>query len=145
MVARPRLTRKLHGGIGAGLSVIQAPVGFGKTALLAAFTSEVRDSFNTGWLTLDGSCDTPEVFAEQLAAAVLGNDGFQPPASAEKLDDLRAYLRVVLRRHEQSSALPILLIIDNVHELTGAEGSCELLGWRLESLPDGGEVIHARR
>ncbi|MCK9520551.1 MAG: tetratricopeptide repeat protein, partial [Dehalococcoidia bacterium] len=144
LVARPRLTRKLHAGIGTGLAVVHAPVGFGKTTLLAAFAGEIEEHFSVRWLSLDASASSPEVFAQQLAIALLGED-VPEPATADKLDDLRAYLGVALRRAEESAGLPPLLILDNVHEIAGAQDTCEVLAWFIESLPDGAEVVAAGR
>lgn len=144
MVARPRLTRKLHAAIGSGLSVVHAPVGFGKSALLAAFATEAAGDFDVHWLTLDASSASPEVFAEQLARAILGEDRAQPPATAEKLDDLRAYLGTALQ-DEGASDRPLLLIVDNVHELASSEDATDLLGWVLECGPQDAEVILSGR
>ena len=144
LVTRSRLLRKLHAGIGNGLTVLHAPVGFGKTTLLAAFAREISDDFNVRWLTLDASATSPEVFAWQIAAAFDGDD-VAPPATADKLDDLRAYLGVVLRRVDSQHHLPVLLVIDDVHHIAESEASCELLAWLIENLPEGAEVFLSGR
>ncbi|MFN0146478.1 MAG: tetratricopeptide repeat protein [Dehalococcoidia bacterium] len=139
MLARPRLTNRLHGAIGNGLTVIHAPAGFGKTALLASFVAEV--DFEVCWLSLDGSCNSPDVFARQLATAVAGDLCPAGPATSEKLDDLRAYIAVAMRVATAAAATPLLIAIDNMHELEGAEDATEILGWLIETLPEGAEMI----
>ncbi|MGE5596749.1 MAG: tetratricopeptide repeat protein [Hyphomicrobiales bacterium] len=141
MFVRTQLARKLHAGIGSGLSLIHAPVGYGKTATAATFVREVENDFAVRWVTLDSSSHTPEVFAEQLASALAGEGESWPPAIAEKLDDLRAYLGVALHRAIEASSLPLLLVVDNVHEIVDAEWAVEILGWLLENFPDGCEAL----
>ncbi|MCC7364206.1 MAG: tetratricopeptide repeat protein [Dehalococcoidia bacterium] len=143
MLARPRLTWRLHGAIGSGLSVLHAPVGAGKTALLTEFVQDLE--YNVRWLTLDASASVPEVFAQQLAAALNGEASAPSPASAEKPDDLRAYLGAALRLANECSGLPLLVVVDNVHEVAGSEASTDLLGYLIENLPAGGEVILSGR
>ncbi len=69
-VERPRLVERLHSGIGLGLSVLQAPGGYGKSTLAAEFVPQL--DFARRWLALDSSAQSPEVFAEQLVKAMLG-------------------------------------------------------------------------
>ncbi len=55
VVARPQLLDRLHASFGNGLIIVQAPAGFGKTALLAAFAADVRPDYRVAWLTLDAA------------------------------------------------------------------------------------------
>jgi ATP/maltotriose-dependent transcriptional regulator MalT/DNA-binding SARP family transcriptional activator len=143
LLPRPRLTERLHGGVGNGLIVVQAPAGFGKTALLSAFAGEI--DYNVRWLSLDASCNAPEVFAQQLAAALLGEEAAGAPATAAKTDDLRAYLGGALQAATAASGAPLMLVVDNVHEIRDAMDSAELLGWLLEVLPEGAELVLSGR
>ncbi|MCC6381883.1 MAG: AAA family ATPase [Dehalococcoidia bacterium] len=143
MLPRPRLTGALHAAVGNGVTVLAAPAGFGKTSLVAAFASEVE--YNVRWLTLDASCRAPEVFTEQLARALAGEAETVAPASGERAEDLRAYLGVALRRAAAASDLPLLLVIDNAHELREALESSEILGFLIDTMGDGTEVVLAGR
>lgn len=143
LLPRERLIAELHRGVGNGLIVVEAPAGFGKTALLTSFAADV--DYNVRWLSLDASCNSPEVFAEQLATAVLGEDAAYSPASASKPDDLKAYLGGALRTAADHSPQPLMVVVDNVHELHEAVQSAELLGWLIETMPDGMEVILSGR
>ena len=50
LVRRPRLSERLNRGVGAKLTLVSAPAGFGKTTLLAA------------WLSLDHNDNQPASF-----------------------------------------------------------------------------------
>lgn len=143
LLSRPRLLERLHAGIGNGVTVLHAPAGFGKTALIAAFCEEL--DFETRWLTLDGASCYPELLAEQIGTALAGEaDGWQP-ASAVKAQDLKAYLASTTREAAAATDLPVLLVIDNVHELHDAPDAIDLLGWLMESVPEGWELILSGR
>jgi len=139
---RPRLTSRMHARIGDGVMVLQAPAGYGKSALAAVFVAEVE--YNVRWLSLDASCISPEVFADQLGRAIAG-DAIGPPPYASKLDDLKAHLGGAVEAAVAASEWPLMLVIDNVHELRDALDSADILGWLLESLPQGTEVILSGR
>jgi LuxR family transcriptional regulator, maltose regulon positive regulatory protein len=143
MLPRPHLTGRLHGAVGDGLAIVQAPAGFGKTALVAEFAAEL--DFKVCWLSLDGSSASPDVFARQLVGAFTGERLPSAPATSEKLDDLRAYVSTLVRQVAEASAQPLLLVIDNAHELREADESSELLAWLLETLPEGAEAVLAGR
>jgi LuxR family transcriptional regulator, maltose regulon positive regulatory protein len=143
MLPRPHLTGRLHGGVGDGLVVVQAPAGFGKTALVAEFASEL--DFKVCWLSLDGSSSSPDVFARQLVGAFTGEELPAAPATSEKLDDLRAYVSTAAGQIAESSAQPLLLVIDNTHELRDADESSELLAWLLDTLPEAAEAVLSGR
>jgi len=143
LVERPRLLKRIHEGIGNGLTVVVAPAGYGKTTLVAMFAAEVE--FHPVWLSLDSSAGAPEVLAQQLGIAFAGNREFEPPAVATKFSDLQAYVHAAARRATSESCLPLLLVVDNVEELADAREACALLVWLLDVLPEGSEVILSGR
>ena len=145
VVARPQLLDRLHASFGNGLIIVQAPAGFGKTALLAAFAADVRPHYRVAWLTLDAACSVPEVFADQLAAALTGGDGYLPPAAVGRTGDLKAYLGATVRHVADACDLPLLIVLDNVHEIGSDETTVDLLGWLIESAPAGTEVVLSGR
>lgn len=141
-VERPRLVERLHNSIGLGLAVLQAPGGYGKSTLAAEFVQQL--DFARRWLALDSSAQSPEVFAEQLVKAMLGA-GAWAPASTETEGALHSYLGSALREFEASSSVPMMLVLDNAHELLPSEGSLALLEWFLGSLSPGSEIIISTR
>ncbi|MCL4242180.1 MAG: hypothetical protein KJ048_12605 [Dehalococcoidia bacterium] len=143
LIPRPRLLQRLHAAIGNGLTVIQAPAGYGKTTLIASFATEVE--FHPAWLSLDASAGAPEVLAQQLAAALAGDREVEPPAVATKFSDLQAYLHAAARQAADESGLPLLVVIDNVEELADGREAGALLVWLMEVLPEGSEVILSGR
>ncbi len=145
LLHRARLTGALHRAVGNGLILLQAPAGFGKTTLLADFATEIKDAFNVRWLALDPSCNAPEVFAEQLSAMLNGECDSNAPATAARTEDLKAYLSLAVVRASANSELPLILVIDNAHELRGADDSLELLHFLLGALPEGSEVVLSSR
>jgi LuxR family maltose regulon positive regulatory protein len=62
-VARPRLREKLRHGADAGLTLVSAPAGFGKTALLAEWiaTTDGQDR-SVAWLSLEAADSEPAAF-----------------------------------------------------------------------------------
>jgi LuxR family transcriptional regulator, maltose regulon positive regulatory protein len=142
LVQRPRLLARLHAAIGSGLTVLHAPAGFGKTALLTQFAADVE--FEARWLSLDDACAVPEVFAERVAAALLPGSGYAAPSAVGRTGDLKAYLAAAAAEASQGSELPVLLVLDNVHVI-GDEATVDLLGWLIEAAPTGTEVVLSGR
>ena len=145
VVGRERLLKRLHAGIGSGLTLIQAPAGFGKTTLLSQFAQDIRDQYAVRWLSLDDSSTVPGMFAHHVAVAIQGPRSAQPPVSVAKPSDLAAYLGGILEAATQSTNLPILLIIDNAHVLRADPESGDLVGWLVANTPQGVEVVISGR
>lgn len=143
LVERERLKSLLHAAIGNGVTVLEAAAGFGKTTLLAQFARELE--YTTRWLTLDSTSGSPEVFAHQLGIALSGSSDIEPPATASKMSDLQAYVNAEVAGAVSQSPLPLLLVIDNIHELADGRDSCALLAWLLESMPEGSELFLSGR
>lgn len=70
-VARPRLREKLRLGAESRLTLVSAPAGFGKTALLADWVSDssARDR-RVAWLSLDPADSEPVTFWSYVVAAL---------------------------------------------------------------------------
>ena len=68
VLRRPRLLELLDGDEGAALTVIDAPVGYGKTTLLRSWCAERPEP--VVWLTLDAADDDPVRLWTHLATAV---------------------------------------------------------------------------
>src|ERR687894_784048 len=69
-VARPRLYDWLDAGMESRLTVVSAPAGFGKTALLSTWrASRVQEGWTIGWLSLDESDGDAKRFWTYVIAA----------------------------------------------------------------------------
>ena len=143
LVERERLKSVLHAAIGNGVTVLESPAGFGKTTLLAQFVREL--DFAIRWLTLDATSGSPEVLAHQFGIALSGSQDIEPPATAAKMTDLQAYINAEVTRTIAESSQPLLLIVDNIHELVDARDASALVAWLMESLPEGSELFLAGR
>ncbi|MBK7726472.1 MAG: tetratricopeptide repeat protein [Dehalococcoidia bacterium] len=142
-IVRERLLSRLHAGIGNGVTVLEAPAGYGKTTLLAQFVADV--DYACKWLSLDSTSGSPEILAHQLGVALTGNLDIEPPATAAKVSDLQAYVGAVMSQALGDSDRPVLLVIDNTHELAENREAANLLGWLIVFLPEGNEVVLAGR
>ena len=69
-VLRPRLIEHLNAGLGRKLTFISAPVGFGKTTLLAERVRDCRPRLRVAWVSLDESGDNPGHFLAYAISAL---------------------------------------------------------------------------
>ena len=143
LIKRAKLIEQLHGAIGNGVSVLQAPAGYGKTTLLAQFAADV--DFCPVWISMDSACAIPETLADRLVTALRGQTVEIGFSSAARDGDLKAYIDVALKNAIDTSEQPLLFLFDNVHELRKADDAAELLAWLLATLPDGQEAILSGR
>lgn len=68
LIDRPRLMQRLTDGLGRKLTLISAPAGYGKTALMSSWRRDLLDKGrNVAWLSLDESDNQPGVLASYLA------------------------------------------------------------------------------
>lgn len=85
VVARPRLLARLDEGLAAGLTLVAAPAGFGKTTLVAEWAR--HGDTPVAWLSLDGGDNDPARFARYLVAAL---ETVQPALDADLVSALDA-------------------------------------------------------
>ena len=136
MVRRSRLLELLDGDGGAALTVVNAPVGYGKTTLMRSWCVERSEAVI--WMTLDGADDDPVRLWAHLATAVerlgdglggralmaLGTRGAPVETAVDELmHGLVAYGR------------PVVIVLDDVHAV-GGERSLRSIAHALERLPD---------
>ena len=143
VVARPRLLSRVHHSIGSGLTVVRAPAGSGKSTFLAMLARDLE--FEAHWLSLDETSSAPEVLAHQLGAALAGATSVRRPPTATKASDLQAFVSAALFEAASRAPVPLLLVVDNVDLLGHDRDAVELLGWLVDSLPEGHEVILSGR
>src|SRR5665811_52475 len=72
LVARSRLTERLSAGLNRTLTLISAPVGFGKTTLLVEWLAGAALATPSAWLSLDEDDNDPVRFLTYVAAALNG-------------------------------------------------------------------------
>ncbi|NJN17500.1 MAG: AAA family ATPase [Oscillochloris sp.] len=122
VVRRTYLIDRLDAGFAAGLTLIVAPAGFGKTTLAAAWLEHLAAAgANTAWLALGEAESDPARFLDYLAAALrrldpaIGADlsaGRDPAAHASILIALLNHLTALI---EEQPEQRYVLAIDDLH------------------------------
>src|SRR3990172_3827179 len=70
IVSRERLTERLNAGLNRALTLISAPVGFGKTTLLGEWLAGAAQAVPAAWLSLDEDDNDPVRFLTYIVAAI---------------------------------------------------------------------------
>jgi LuxR family maltose regulon positive regulatory protein len=121
LIARSALVSRLDAGRSRRLTLVQAPVGFGKTTLLAEWRSQLeQDGVRVAWITLHEDAWTPELFLHAVAAALrtagvsvkLGS----PLLVRRKTDAWRPALDSLLEALDQAAA-PLMIVLDEYEHL----------------------------
>jgi LuxR family transcriptional regulator, maltose regulon positive regulatory protein len=129
VVVRPRLFKLLDTGVERPVTLVAAPAGSGKTLLLTSWMSAASPPGEVAWLSLDGGDNDPVRFWTYVLAA-LGRSGAVPADSAllavqpSPTDD-DALLPSLLHGLEELAS-PVVLVLDDVHELTEPQVLSEL-------------------
>jgi LuxR family maltose regulon positive regulatory protein len=145
MLRRARLLELLDADEGAVLTVIDAPVGYGKTTLLRLWCAERREP--VVWLTLDAADDDPVRLWTHLATAVerLGHGlgraalmglGVRGTAVETAVDELINGLVAYGR--------PVTIILDDLHAI-GGERSLRSIAHAIERLPANARLLLSSR
>src|SRR5262249_27164902 len=142
---RDRLVEMLDGDGGAALTLIDAPVGYGKTTLLRTWCIERPEAVI--WMSLDAADDDPVRLWMHLATAVerlgerLGRQSLKcrsvpgaPVATAvdELMNGLVGYGR------------PASIVLEDVHSVK-SEASLRSIGHAIERLPPNVRVLASTR
>jgi LuxR family maltose regulon positive regulatory protein len=123
LVSRPRLSALLDAGAQRLLTLVSAPAGAGKTTLLASWRSSGQPPGPVAWLSLDsGDNEAARFWAYTLAAlrrsgAVPAGSPLRSLAPRPGADD--TFLPILVNGLARLPA-PVVLIIDDVQELTDA-------------------------
>ena len=137
-VARPRLYDRLDAGMESRLTVVSAPAGFGKTALLSTWrASRVQEGWPVGWLSLDES----DGDARQFWMYVIGAFQRVRPGVGEQaltlLDTPRTPIESILSSLINDVAevsQDLILVLDDYH-LVQAQSIHRAVGFLLEHAP----------
>jgi len=122
VVARPRLVEKLTAGMHGPLTLISAPVGYGKTTLMSEWHTGSGGDFPAAWLSLDSNDDDLERFLKYLTAAL---ESIKPGIgsntdsllSSPQLPPLEAILTTFINDIDSCNK-HIVLVLDDYHVIT---------------------------
>ena len=120
-VARPRLFSLLDEGAERPVTLVAAPAGSGKTMLLASWISAGSPPWPVAWLSLDPGDNDPVRFWTYVLAALCWSGAVPPGNRLQTLlpspegDD--ALLPLLVHGLDELAA-PVVLVLDDVHELT---------------------------
>lgn len=122
-VKRERLVRLLERGVEAGLVVVSAPAGFGKSTLLAELA--VRASMPVAWLSIDEADNDLQRFLLHLTASLGGREGGPADEAQEMLQAVPpAPMQLVvtaLINGIQARGKNALLVLDDYQYIRSAE------------------------
>ena len=149
LVHRPRLIQRLQQGMEKTLTLISAPVGFGKSMLLSDWLTS--RTIPAAWLSLEPQDNEPTRFLSYLLAALQTADSHltmtkqmlhRPlqPSSMEAM--LTLLINDLLRRATDQDHL--VLVLDNYHVITD-ESIHQALSFLLEHLPPWMHLVLATR
>jgi LuxR family transcriptional regulator, maltose regulon positive regulatory protein len=144
-LTRPRLLERLTEGSASELTLVCAPAGFGKTALLADWVH--RSQQPAAWLSLDEDDNDPGRFWRYAAAALDQVNAGLAQRLAGLLDPLpRSFEAVVTALVNQLAGAPegIVLVLDDYH-LIEAKPVHESVGLLLGHLPPQLRLVVASR
>jgi LuxR family maltose regulon positive regulatory protein len=121
-VERPRLVVQLSQSLGGKLTLVSAPVGFGKTTLIADWLQQADRPF--AWLSLDEGDNEPARFLAYLGAA-LGriHDGWGRLVEMALLAPQPPVLQVVvatLINEMIAGERKLVLVLDDYHVISSA-------------------------
>jgi LuxR family maltose regulon positive regulatory protein len=145
-VDRPRLTHLLESGLAARLTLISAPAGFGKTALLGEWLRGSKRPF--AWVSLDKDDNAWPRF---LASVLTSLQGLEATFGAGLLGALESpqpppfdHFLSALPRSLAALQQPFVLVLDDFHTLTDPQVH-ELLTYLIDNQPPGMRLILAGR
>jgi LuxR family maltose regulon positive regulatory protein len=125
VAAREPLLDRLDRSVGAAITVLQSPAGFGKTVLLGQWYQRLRarDDMRVAWVTLDESDrEVTRLLADIASALVEG--GLAMPASLQA--PAQSFSAIDRRRDELCAAIErdkntVVLILDDYHRAASTE------------------------
>jgi LuxR family maltose regulon positive regulatory protein len=116
-VRRRRITELISDAARHRVTLVCAPSGSGKTVACASWASDRRAAERIAWVTL-GAEDGREWFWAYVCAG-LRQAGIEPPEAVQSLEDASsAAFPLRLVGAAQLFSEPVVLVLDNVHEVT---------------------------
>jgi LuxR family maltose regulon positive regulatory protein len=128
VVARSALYARLSAGVTAGVTLVSAPPGSGKTVLLRSWIDDAGLRPRTAWVQVERNERDAQHFwlsvVERLRAAV-GTEGLvQELAPTPVFDGERLVRRLVSEL--EGLGEPVILVIDDLHELVSPDAQAQL-------------------
>src|SRR3990170_1165081 len=138
IVSRTRLTERLNAGLNRALTLISAPVGFGKTTLLGEWLSGAAQAVPAAWLSLDEDDNDPVRFLTYVVAAL---NGVQESVGSAALTMLRSphpppTKAVLTSLLNDLGSVPgdLILVLDDYHTI-GSPAVHDAVAFILGNLP----------
>ena len=143
LIARPGLLGALDRATEHKVTVVSAPAGSGKTTLLRAWTEKQRPHRRIAFVTVrPQQQDAQQFWLAVLAVLRSFGGGAEPPRPSPGFNGPAMVDRI--RSELASAADPIVLIIDDLHELASTEAT-EQLTSLLTTLPANAHAVVATR
>jgi LuxR family maltose regulon positive regulatory protein len=128
VVARGALYARLSAGVSAGVTLVSAPPGSGKTVLLRSWIDEAGLRARTAWVLVDRHERDAQRFwlsvVERLRSAV-GRDGLMQEFAPAPAFDGEGLVRRLVAELEALEG-PVVLVIDDLHELVSPDAQAQL-------------------
>ena len=128
VVARRALYERLSAGVPAGVTLVSAPPGSGKTVLLRSWIDEAGLRERTAWVLVERHERDAQRFwlsiVDRLRSAV-GGDGLVQKLEPTPEFDGDGLVRRLISELEALDE-PVVLVIDDVHELVSSEAQAQL-------------------
>ena len=146
LVQRDRLLKKLHQGLSRKLTLVSAPAGFGKSALLSEYAADC--GIPVAWISLDSTDNNPHRFLAYIVAAVksvsagLGDDILTIVSSSEPPAIDGILTRFV--NEVAAAKTDIVLVLDDYHEIT-AESVHQAVTFIIDNQPPTMHIVISGR
>ena len=128
VVARRALYERLSAGVSAGVTLVSAPPGSGKTVLLRSWIDEAGLRTRTAWVQVDRHERDAQHFwlsvIERLRSAVGGHGLVRELAPAPEFDGEGTVRRLIADLEALDE--PVVLVIDDLHELVSPDAQAQL-------------------
>ncbi len=128
VVARPALFERLSAGVARGVTLLSAAAGSGKTVLLRSWLEDAGADTRAAWVTIEHDERDAQRFwlsvVEQLHRAAGRQGAIGELAPALTFDGEAVVQRLVSEL--ESLEEPVILVIDDLHELVSPEALVQL-------------------
>ena len=128
VVERPALFERLSAGVADGVTLLSAAAGSGKTVLLRSWLEDEGAGTRAAWVTVEHDERDPQAFwlsvVKQLRHAT-GDDGVIGELAPAVTLDGRAVVHRLISELESLDE-PLILVIDDLHELVSPDAQAQL-------------------
>ena len=148
LVRRARLYRRLSEGARRPLTMVAAPAGFGKTALITGWAHNSRQRNNVAWLSLDGDDNDPFRFLTYIIAALRILEDTTGEAAQSAIGSLRRPalrdLMALLLNDFAATKQRRFLVLEDFHVISNPEVD-GLVTYAIDHLPRSLRIIVSSR